>query len=631
MSHPFRIALVTMPFGPSYAPSIALTQLKFALRTLPARVEPKIFYITHDFLKDYGDTLYRRIAENRNARIGDWIFSRIAYPEIADNAKEYMDRFFGEGRVVTRAVFKKKILDKRREADAFLDALVDEYALDTYPLVGFTANWTQVTASVAMANKLKARNSDVVTVIGGANCQGRMGHVLLENTPSLDFVFSGPALRSFPRLVSSLLDGREGDCHAIKGVVSRARLASESPPPADERGDYHDLDEAIPLDYDDFLESIDDKGIADEVGSLTALFETSTGCWWGERAQCTFCGLNGLTMEYRAMRPDVAVPYLRGLIARYSSRFETFYASDRNIPKEYIEEVLPRVPLPEGTTAYYPTRIETPETIEALGKTEWRILNLGLEALSNTTLKSISKGITSFYNIKILKACVVHGVFAHWGLILGFPGEPEETYARYFEMLPTLTHLHPPIAAGTLWHQRFAPYFERADDYDLELRPMPYYEMIYPFGEEALEEMAFYFEDRDAEHVAAMRQWQRRLYKERILPWRQAWFGEGSARPELILVRREEGTFVRDSRPISISDAGRSVEHALSPEAARVLASLEEPSSANRVADQLGMSLSRIEEEISSLRDRHLLFQDGIRFVSLVLDREPIREVKRPA
>jgi hypothetical protein len=37
-----------------------------------------------------------------------------------------------------------------------------------------------------------------VTVLGGANCEVPMGRVLAKNLSPIDFVFSGPALHSFP-------------------------------------------------------------------------------------------------------------------------------------------------------------------------------------------------------------------------------------------------------------------------------------------------------------------------------------------------------------------------------------------------------------------------------------------------
>src|SRR3954465_271775 len=34
------------------------------------------------------------------------------------------------------------------------------------------------------------------------------------------------------------------------------------------------------------------------------LIETARGCWWGAKNHCTFCGLNGETMGFRAKSAD---------------------------------------------------------------------------------------------------------------------------------------------------------------------------------------------------------------------------------------------------------------------------------------------------------------------------------------
>ena len=47
------------------------------------------------------------------------------------------------------------------------------------------------------------------------------------------------------------------------------------------------------------------------------LFETSRGCWWGERSHCTFCGLSDATMPFRGKSARRAVDELVHLTNRY--------------------------------------------------------------------------------------------------------------------------------------------------------------------------------------------------------------------------------------------------------------------------------------------------------------------------
>lgn len=105
------------------------------------------------------------------------------------------------------------------------------------------------------------------------------------------------------------------------------------------------INETVPLDYDEFLESI---AIWGQIRP-TLLFETSRGCWWGERAHCTFCGLNGLTMKYRSKSADVAMSQF-GSLFRYAGRlpYLRLQCVDNIMPREYVKEVLPYLDVPEN-------------------------------------------------------------------------------------------------------------------------------------------------------------------------------------------------------------------------------------------------------------------------------------------
>jgi len=66
--------------------------------------------------------------------------------------------------------------------------------------------------------------------------------------------------------------------------------------------------------YGSFLDALE-TNFPDGAVEPLLLFETSRGCWWGERSHCTFCGLNGLDLAYRATRCDEPVIDAGPLIA----------------------------------------------------------------------------------------------------------------------------------------------------------------------------------------------------------------------------------------------------------------------------------------------------------------------------
>jgi radical SAM superfamily enzyme YgiQ (UPF0313 family) len=105
-----------------------------------------------------------------------------------------------------------------------------------------------------------------------------------------------------------------------------------------EIGEELDIDADVPLEYEGFLASLEQKCPG---ASASLLFETSRGCWWGERSHCTFCGLNGSTINYRAMSPEKALRQFDELF-KYYPRVSRFESVDNILPRKYLTTVLPR-------------------------------------------------------------------------------------------------------------------------------------------------------------------------------------------------------------------------------------------------------------------------------------------------
>lgn len=61
-------------------------------------------------------------------------------------------------------------------------------------------------------------------------------------------------------------------------------------------------------EYEHFLAALSAAGWTDPV-ALT--FETSRGCWWGQKHHCRFCGVNGRTLRFRAKSPQRAINEIR--------------------------------------------------------------------------------------------------------------------------------------------------------------------------------------------------------------------------------------------------------------------------------------------------------------------------------
>jgi ribosomal peptide maturation radical SAM protein 1 len=619
----YRIALVNMPFAGADMPSIGLTQLRSVIQSeLGEQVRCDVLYLNLEFVGYLGPHFYRLISDTVQANtsgLGDWFFSHEAFPEKPDESDAYLIRHFSEHRAQLDA-FKGQLSSKRREVGAFLDRLALSYRLDSYPMVGFTTMFSQNLASFAMARRLKQIHPEVVTLIGGPNCETPMGEVIARRVPGIDFVFSGPGLATFPCLVRHILAGEEEECHRIKGVLSRRKLASMPDGASREIGDEIDIATNVPLDYDDYFATLDSRVPKEANIEVKVPFETSRGCWWGERSHCTFCGLNGATMGYRALPAQQALDLLHGLFDRYAERAVEFKAVDNILPREYLTDVLPYLETPESAVLFYEIKADLKQReMAVLAQARVKHIQPGIEALSTASLKLMRKGTTSFQNLKFLKHCGRYGVKALWNLLVGFPTEPEAVYQKYCEDLPLLVHLEPPSGVYPIRFDRFSPYFTRAKDYGLKLKPYKFYEMIYPFSAADLADLAYYFSDEEyqAPYLVNTARWLAKM-RACVAQWHVRWQRrDRRLQPELTLKERRGATVVYDSR------SGAAVEHTPSPLALRILDLLEDQHRLGRLVERLpGVSERETAAQVAWLKQRGLLFEEDGLYLSLVVKPE---------
>jgi len=618
----YKITLINMPFASLSLPSIALTQLKTVTeQRFGEQVRVRILYLNLEFAHYLGLDLHSYVTgalQANNSGLGDWIFRQIAFPGQADNTAQYFQRYFPRLDTAEGAV-KGTMLAKRAGLKRYFDRLIDRYQLDRENLVGMTSMFAQNVASLAMAQSIKTRNPKVVTVMGGANCESPMGGELVRHASAVDFVFSGPALVSFPEFVQAGLEGDPDRRHRIQGVFSRENADAPFLKGHGAMGPELPIDVPVALDYESFLTDLV-RNFPDGTIRPSLTFETSRGCWWGERSHCTFCGLNGGTMKYRSMPSEQALALLREMFERYGDRCARYESVDNIMPRPYIKEGFAKRTPPPGARIFYEVKADLKDwEMEVLSQAGVTQIQPGIEALSTSTLKLMGKGTTSFQNVAFLKNCVRYGIDPAWNLLIGFPREEETVYEGYLRALPLLMHLPPPSGAFPVRFDRFSPYFTRAAEYGLDLSPYAFYSSIYPFGEEAIGKLAYYFEDKNyaAEYLVRLVSWQDRL-TEAVKKWRARWEGaDGLPKADLRLRLEGSSHVVYDTR------TGEARKHALTPLGLTILRALSSKGlGLNHLVERTGVGEALLAAELARLQEMELLFEEEGRFIGLVLDVE---------
>jgi hypothetical protein len=142
---------------------------------------------------------------------------------------------------------------------------------------------------------------------------------------------------------------------------------------------------------------------------------------------------------------------------------------------------------------------------------------------------------------------------------------------------------------------------------------MDFYSFIYPFSEDDLTELAYFFQDENMSSYAVnAARWSGPLNAS-VSQWRDEWKGTGP-QPRLELQRGADGTHkIYDSR------RGQSKTYDVDEEMVRILHRLFSPIRCDRFASEFGLTPEVASDKLSFLRANELVFEEGDRLMSLVI------------
>lgn len=493
-----KILLISMPFGALERPSLGLSLLKARLGEEGFACDVR--YLNFAFAEFVGPEIYQWMSYELpyTAFAGDWSFTTSLYGERPEAERDYVQEILRDTWRLSEEDIRR-VFYIRSLVEPFLEHCLSAVPWDDYAVVGFTSTFEQNIASLSLARRVKAAHPHLRIVFGGANWEDSMGVELHHRFPFVDYVCSGEAERSFPALVRRLFAGGALPQADIPGVVrrdARGRSVSGGPPEM-----VREMDELPYPDYSDFFRDMGQSPAAYTV-MPTLLYETSRGCWWGAKKHCTFCGLNGGSMAFRSKSPRRALDELEHLIDRWQTNHVE--AVDNILDMKYFDDMLPAlVSSGRSVRLFYEVKANlSREQVRLLSEAGVERIQPGIESLSDHVLRLMRKGTTGLRNVQLLKWAQEYGISVEWNILYGFPGETPEDYRRMLEMLPALRFLRPPYATGPIRLDRFSPYHNAPADFGLiNVRPLGTYRYLYPFDDESLNRIAYYFEFDYAEGV----------------------------------------------------------------------------------------------------------------------------------
>ena len=548
ISTPPDVAFVTMPFGPLFSPSIGLGLLKAGLTQ--AGIASCVHYFTLKFADWIGTTDYADISDGRPytcGLLGEWLFSHALFGEIALDVEGYVnDVLRGQSPAYWYTApadepFIERVMQLRSTIEPFLDYCVEQVLATRPPIVGFTSIFQQQVASLALAKRIKQQSPGTFIVFGGANCENVMGIEVVRQFGFVDAVVSGEADLIFPELVQRVLAGKT--LAGLPGVYTQDPASQ-----ATVDGEYshapsvYNLDVLPVPDYSDYFEQLN-QSVFDKSYPVRLLFESSRGCWWGEKKHCTFCGLNGTTLTFRSKSAARAIGELNALAERYPGC--PISVVDNIMDLGYFKDFVPQLAQQHlGLDLFYEVKANLKkEQIRQLRAAGITNIQPGVESLSTPVLQTMRKGVSGLQNIQLLKWCKELGVKPHWNILWGHPGERAEDYTEMAARMPLLRHLQPPTYYTVIRLHRFSPNFFDAEALGVcNIQPYPAYRYLYPtLSDEAIANLAYYFtfDYVEAQDVPTYSQ----PIQEEVLRWKQEY-----TTSDLFYVDKGEGLVICDLR-----------------------------------------------------------------------------------
>ncbi len=288
------------------------------------------------------------------------------------------------------------ILDMRYESYPSLKYALDHFRPD---ITGLSCNNTeQVSRSVEVMNFIRSHDPACVNIVGGH-------HVTLIPRdfylPSVDFIFTGWAERSFPEFIDAVVRGTSTD--TIQGIITL-----QNGQPVSEMENLFDLQAGeIPFPDRNVTKKYWNQ-YRNEIRYPTALVNTSRGCPF----RCTFCSNWKATHGHYLTRPAEDVFYEICGLPRKVSRI--FFADDNSFMDTVNAEKLCDLIRISGIKYKYSgycrsdTIVRHPVLLKKWKEIGLENLCVGFEGIDEEGLRKVNKATRESTNAGAIK--VLHEV-----------------------------------------------------------------------------------------------------------------------------------------------------------------------------------------------------------------------------
>jgi len=466
------VVLVVPPFAGIDRPAIGVHLLQ-ACAHANKLANVSVVYGNIEFAKSIGIEKYNAICYGPTTGLaGERVFSYLSFGKNGFESINTEDRTYFKRQNAEKQskITYDELLEVAAHADNWMLNFCENLLENNPDIVGCSTTFEQTCSSLAILKMIKKVSPKTQTILGGANCDGEMAYGLSLVAPYVDHVFSGESEKTFC------------DYLETRGEVKFSRVIEGVP--------CDDMDALPTLNYREYYAQLETI-LPDDVVWLP--YESSRGCWWGQKKQCTFCGINGQTIKFRYKAAQTVLDDISILLDDHPSKMICMV--DNIMPLEYFHSLLPKFEADfSGLHIFYEQKANlTFNQIHMLKQAGVNIVQPGVESLNTDLLKLMKKGVKASQNVALLRSCRSEGMAINWNLLYGFPGDKLMWYEDTLRIISFISHLMPPSGVYHLSIDRFSPYFNTPEKFNIDkVEPMPAYQDIFPSSSN-LSKIAYHF------------------------------------------------------------------------------------------------------------------------------------------
>ena len=457
-----QLQLISMPWALFNRPSIQLGSLKSYLQhTLPELTVMNL----HPYLETaelLGSVPYQLLSSHLWA--GEALFCGLLFPERYEQARQL---FCSE--------LPTQSPDDYTHWQQLLENQIDRYLAESINgeslLIGFSVCFGQLAASLWAAGLIRQHHPHLPILFGGSTITPQVARILPSLFPAVSYCITGEGEKPLLQLAQHLM---KTNISSKKKPMQGSRTSRPLPDNGAEPHQIAGLEELHPPDYHDYFMQVRKRRLS-FIPQLPVEF--SRGCWW---RRCSFCNLNLQWQGYRFKKHQQMLAEVQFLANTYQCLDFSF--TDNALPPEEAKAFFHALAQQSMDLRFF-AEIRAGQNTEIFplyrqaGLTE---VQVGIEALSDSLLVRMNKGVRSLDNITAMKNAVEAGVRLSGNLILEFPGstalEVQETLQALDAVFP-----YPPLEPATFFLGQASPIWFCPEQYGIDtIVPHPKYTALFP-------------------------------------------------------------------------------------------------------------------------------------------------------